>query len=759
MAENFYTVGASGNGTGGGNSIRTDGSTYVERNESFGGINPYGDEAHMANDNQDPAHKITQRYVNLNNNYHHENMCVKVVDAKTGKPIPIYSITDSVRLARGGDFVKNDQSIVYHNYIPDDPLGRLKLSNTYHYNARSSVEALGLYISKYIEYQATHIGDKNSDLGQIENTGTMDDLVFRNYIKGGGASPRNPVTGETKDLYEDLDKEDMSHLKRTKSEHLGIGLGHCMVLNPVFQFNKRDDVRTNPMYTKIGRVYSTQIMNNWPVVLFQPGRLKYNTGFFKMLGLGGGAGANEMYIRSGGEGIKGKIFSFFTTITDALGVVGTIGSAIFGGSKLVEFRQATNMFNMYVKSLWQMLSQMMGLWSNDKNGRYIYNGAVDYLDLTRVLPTLHLSGGLAKYNNNQFIPFRCQKGVVGNETFSNSTETNPLMEEMNATATANAEEGSNNNSFFAKLKQKGMQILGQFSDKAAILSGQGRITLPDVYSSSQFQRSISLSFEFHYPYGDALGKFENTLLQFQTLLTMGLARQTGKMTYTSPFAVRVYIKNHIFINYGMIESISVTRGGDSNDWCSDGYPKTLKVDVSVKDMEPNIALPLASRGPLRLALEVMFPTSGISEYLGSIGGLSMDEMTHNFRKNHFTRAVNIFRSSWGTKLNWDSMLASVANTRLMSNILMLFKGADIERMNKLGDINGMYGENNLQNTIKNSYVYANAPGFLQAVFDNSASGGDHSALADQKGAQMADFAPMQELEQTMQLDWFSNGKG
>jgi len=731
--------------------VRVEGSQYANRDESFGGTNPLNDQAHKQNDNQDLEHKLNQRYVNLGDLYRPENMNVHVVDVKTGEAIPIYSISDSIRLARGGNNVKNDQSIVYHNFIPDDILGRSKISNTYHYNARSSVEALGLYISDLIEYQATHLGDKNSDLSAVEDKGIINDLTFRNYVRGGGAAWRNVLTGEAERLYEEIDPEGNLQ-KRTWSEDLGIGLGECMVLNPVFQFNKRDDVRTNPMYTKIGRVYSTQIMNNWPVVIMQPGRLKYNTGFFKLLGLGGGAGAAETFIRTGGEGIAGKLSGFFSNVLDALHVVGTVGSAIFGGSKLVEFRDSSNLFKMYSRSLYHMLSQMMGLWSNDKNGKYTYNGSVKLLDLTHILPTLHMSGGFRKYLTNQYIPFRVQKGCTGSETFSNATDSNPLMDDMNATATQNAEEGASNNSFLARLTKKAISLLGNFSDKAAVLSGQGRITLPDVYSSSSFSRSINLNFEFHYPYGDALGKFENTLLQFLTLLTMGLARQTGKMTYTSPFAVRLYIKNHIFINYGMIESISVTRGGDSNDWCSDGYPKTLKVDVTVKDMEPNISLPLASRGPLRLALEVMFPTSGISEYLGSIGGLSMDEMTHTFRKNHFKRAVNIFRSSWSHKLNPDNMLATVANTRIVSNILQLFGTSDIEKMNKLGDINGMYTKEISDSMGQNSFV-ALGVGQLQAIFDNGPNGSGSSALSDFKASQAADYPVIEELGKEMDLQW------
>jgi hypothetical protein len=328
------------------------------------------------------------------------------------------------------------------------------------------------------------------------------------------------------------------------------------------------------------------------------------------------------------------------------------------------------------------------------------------------------------------------------------------MEDLNATAAANSEEGMNNNSLGSWFKNKGMKILGNFSDKAAVLSGQGRITLPDVWTSSSFSRSINLDFEFHYPYGDTLGKFENTLLQFLTILTMGLARQTGKMTYTSPFLLRVYIKNHIFINYGMIESITVTRGGDSNDWCEDGYPKTLKVGVSIKDMEPNISLPLASRGPFKMALEVMFPTSGMSEYLSSIGGISMDEMTHPFRKNTLTRAKNIFRSTWSAKLNWDNIQATVANTRIISNVLQMFHTSEIEILNKLGDITGIYREKAAESMFRNTFITGvPVPGQAAYVFDNSPGGKGKSYLSTYEAEEVATAENLGKIEEQCSPNW------
>ena len=501
-----------------------------------------------------------------------------------------------------------------------------------------------------------------------------DNLTFKTYLKGGPfvRNYDNSPVDDTK--ISDSNYESTEKYKRL-APHLGIGLGEATILNPQFQFNKRDDPRTNPVYTKIGRIYSSEVMNNWPIVLFQPGRIKYHTGFAKMLGLGSGAGMNETLIRTGGEGLLGVLSKLWTGVTDIVGVVGSIGSAIFGGNKVIEFRQARNLFKQYVEFLWKDLATIMGLYTD--NG---YCGSIKDLDLNKVIPTniMNAEGGSGvNVLNDQFISFRCSKDIIGSETFSNSTETNPLMESMNATASQNDEANPNGGetglgAVKAGVKKIGLKMASSFSEQAAVLSGKGRITLPDVFSSSSFSRSFTCSFKFHYPYGDPMGKFENLDIPFLTLLTMSAPRQIGKMSYTSPFAVRVFVKNKIMINYGMVESLSVTRGGDGNDWGPDGFPKTLTVGMNIKDMEPNISLPLASRGPVRMALESMFPSCGISEYLATLGGLSLDDMTHNFRKSHFKRAGMMFVNAWKAKLDPSNIVSSVANTRAVSNIIGLF---------------------------------------------------------------------------------------
>ena len=671
---------------------------------------------------------------------------ISIIDTSTGRPIDIETISDATRFARNS----GDETIVNKYQMDTNMLVNFLSTPDEGLNSRSCVEALGLYTTSYINSRLAMkdpITQKsyNDDPTKLDITPDLEDnLTFKTYVKGGPFVRNYDNTAIEKDI-PDSDYEETEKYKRL-APHLGIGLGEATILNPQFQFNKRDDPRTNPIYTKIGRIYSSEIMNNWPIVLFQPGRIKYHTGFFKMLGLGSGAGMNETLIRTGGEGLVGILSKLWTSATDMIGVVGSIGSAIFSGNKVIEFRQARNLFKQYVEYLWKDLATIMGLY--DGNG---YCGSISDLNLNKVIPTniMNAAGGDGNnWLNDQFISFRCSKDVIGSETFSNSMESNPLMENMNATASQNDEAVSNGGetglgAIQANLKKLGLKAAGSFSEQAAVLSGKGRITLPDVFSSSSFSRSFTCSFKFHYPYGDTLGKFENLYIPFLTLLTMSAPRQIGKMSYTSPFAVRVFVKNKIMINYGMVESLSVTRGGDGNDWGPDGFPKTMSVEINIRDMEPNISLPLASRGPLRMALESMFPSCGISEYLATLGGLSLDDMTHNFRKTHFKRAGTMFMNAWKAKFDPANITSSIANTRAVSNILGLFASVDFDTYNELGDTMRDKSKENMKNSAK---VRFSAPSFGYHMVNRA---GDQDGYNGTAKIHKADQANIKAVEQQL----------
>ena len=616
---------------------------------------------------------------------------VEIVDYETGENISAQVMQDAIRMSRvtaNGeipDDVAGGNVVMHNERIPKNLLKQfLTKKDTNDLHPRSAIDNLGLYITDTFVSRMVSLDGANDKLDAIENTDITQITNFVGYNKLDDEGSFKSIDKKEEDVSVKVKGQEQI-VKRTRP-HLGIGLGEAMVMNPTFQYNVRTDPRTNPLSTKLGRIYSTKFMNGWTTVLFRPGRLKYNTGFFKMLGLGMGSGATEMLIRTGGDGILGALASFVTSVGDALSVVGTVASAIFGGSKLVEFKQSINLYKEYVRFLYLTLAGMMGL----LDGRGNYVGKSNILDLTHVLPTANLSGG-ADYLQDQFIAFRVGKGVSSGESFSNSMTSNPLMEQMNSQAqqsdeanggtTSDAMSGDVTKVITNVMKKAALKVASQFSESALVLSGKGRASLPDVFASSSFSRNFSFAFKFHSPYGDNMSIFENLYIPFLTLLAFSAPRQIGKMSYTSPFALQVNVKNHVFIPTAMVESLSVTRGQDSNDWTPSGYPKTLTVELTIKDCEPNIALPLASRGPIRSAMEIMFPATGISEYLMSLGGLTLRDM-NLFSGSRIDRAKQMFFATWNSKLDWDNISSTILNTSWLQNISNLFLTTDKDAVNQ-----------------------------------------------------------------------------
>jgi hypothetical protein len=65
----------------------------------------------------------------------------------------------------------------------------------------------------------------------------------------------------------------------------GLAMGESMVINPDFQFNELDDVRTDFRRPYIGRLYSERIYDyNLPKLIIIPGLVKLNLGMFSILG-------------------------------------------------------------------------------------------------------------------------------------------------------------------------------------------------------------------------------------------------------------------------------------------------------------------------------------------------------------------------------------------------------------------------------------------------------------------------------------------
>ena len=487
--------------------------------------------------------------------------------------------------------------------------------------------------------------------------------------------------------------------------NMGLGLGESPVVNPPFQWNERDDPRTHARYTKIGRVYASRIYSNYPMLMIMPGEIKYNNNILKMIGFdGGNARRTVNYIRGKGTGLKEFIAKvgegLFQGVGDVLSVAMLGVSMLFGGSRLIEFRQRYNLYAGYLAGLSKDLAVALGLVNN--KGQYIGKWA-------NLHPTMMLPGRLlgktqtkgtlfgfslnknALLRSNQMLAYVVGKDVGVSETFSNSTRTNPLMEQMQAASQEQAADNANGNigmigqgingiiGILGGNKQAagtfalnfGQRLGSHVSETAVITSGLARPTMPDVWEASSFSRSYNVSFKFHSPYGDKLSIYENVYYPFLSLLAMVLPRQVGSMSYMDPFAIRATMPGMFNLNYGIIESLSVKRGEDQNDWTVDNIPKTMNVDVTFKDFEPQMLMPLGSRTLGKSLQESLFQATGISEYITTLSGMTLAEQLDIGKR--IQRGMTRWRAGWMDILNKDIMQTWIYNANPLSNLVGKFR--------------------------------------------------------------------------------------
>lgn len=276
-----------------------------------------------------------------------------------------------------------------------------------------------------------------------------------------------------------------------------------------------------------------------------------------------------------------------------------------------------------------------------------YRGSVPRLNLINFLPASTRKGDFLAQNRT-YLPFLCQKAITVSETFNNSTQQHPVADQLNSMASENdaSRQSGGLGAVMAvmgtkgDLAERGQQLINEgisrlagevtanVSELGMLINGGGRTLLPDMWSGSSFSRDYSIDFTFFSPSGDTVSIFENEYIQLAILLVLSNPLQTGKYLYTSPFVIRVYSKGLFSVDMGMITSLTVTRGQDKNDRTVYGLPRTLKINLSIKDLAPVFMLSLGGGGFWRFRKSNV----GLGEYIATLSNISIADRYSLSRK-------------------------------------------------------------------------------------------------------------------------------
>lgn len=169
-------------------------------------------------------------------------------------------------------------------------------------------------------------------------------------------------------------------------------------------------------------------------------------------------------------------------------------------------------------------------------------------------------------------------------------------------------------------------------DGVAALGGNAFADIPQQWlqSTASLPR-MNYRIKLVSAYGNRYCKFVNIWLPLTMLLVGALPLSAGPYAYTSPFLCQLYDRGRAQTRLGMIDSMSVTRGGMNLAFNKIGEPMSVEVSFNVVELSNIIHMPIAKGfNPLAdLNISSVFDNEGLyNDYIATMTSLSLTEQIY-----------------------------------------------------------------------------------------------------------------------------------
>lgn len=428
-------------------------------------------------------------------------------------------------------------------------------------------------------------------------------------------------------------------------------MGIYKLTNYVFgaphQFSSMVDPRVSDISSKMGANFCKYILNDAPICTIIPGEPDYlpsvdgdenslaaSFAFADVL-------AGTISAKDGGSIIDGgrefsnkevRLYDFKANYTDYMTYVNKLcqAGAIFLDIGDVEYcgqplsRLSWDRINMETGQS----SQGIGNWLNNLGG-FIDNTMSSIYDNFRNTWSGFMSGlGFDGYSDNstakdatKFVQFYIDPETPFNENMQNSTADSAIksafesgqnfIKEFSFLANSgglgnisdNLSEFANNtgqalSSGIAELSsnngtlgQVGTCLSRLINLSSNIIRGENLI-MPQIWQSSSYSKSYDITVHLKSPYGNKLAYYLNVFVPLMHLVALALPRQAkvggNNNTYGAPFLVKATVDGQFSCNMGIVDSISISRAGDS--WSAEGLPCEVDVNLNVTDLYSQLVL-------------------------------------------------------------------------------------------------------------------------------------------------------------------------
>lgn len=349
---------------------------------------------------------------------------------------------------------------------------------------------------------------------------------------------------------------------------------------------------------------------------------------------------------------------YVNTLCNALAVMYDIGDMQIPGmtDKLKNCNWAEYTMSMYYAGRASRTSASTGILDkgNDAAGK-IKNAWTTFWSGAGLDATLDAVGavvsdlGLARYYTDFYVDPR----VSYSETFTNVTresmmasmvkgasdmakEISFLLDSGAVTAVGNSQEnlikelgkaagslGGNGKGFFDRF----------FRGASTILTG-ANIVFPEIWTDSKYTKNYSVEIHLKTPYGRKKNIFMDIMVPLMHLLALVAPRQNTTNTFTSPFLIRCHIPGIFNVDLGIIESMTINKGGDGSAWNVEGLPTQVDVTLNIKDLYSSLSISRVNS--VTDAYNLLWNNELIS-YLGIQSGIDM-------KHSNMAKMANIAKS-------------------------------------------------------------------------------------------------------------------
>jgi hypothetical protein len=184
------------------------------------------------------------------------------------------------------------------------------------------------------------------------------------------------------------------------------------------------------------------------------------------------------------------------------------------------------------------------------------------------------------------------------------------------------------------------------------------VIMPEIWSDSNYQKSYDFTMHFVSPYGDLESIYLNVIMPMMHVLALALPRQTSANSFTSPFLVKVFSKGWFSCEMGMVDSISIEKGGGNGDaWNVHGLPNEATVKISVRDLYPNLMMTKASKPAL------FFNNQGLIDFLAVTCGVDITQPNLSMKLESIISTY--LTSLYDIPSNWYNDIIQSVRNKLM----------------------------------------------------------------------------------------------